>query len=112
MHRTRGALNGLAKLDLEIRARPTRSMTAIHIHLAKSITHLKDSMFRVTRHRLGRAVGHTKSMLTNLDRGIRTANKVFNAVQDVVPDGKLKSAAQRGFSDYEMVRQKVRNSGY
>ena len=69
-------------------------------------------MFRVTRHRLGRAVGHTKSMLTNLDRGIRTAHKVFNAVKDVAPDGKLKSAAQRGFSDYEMVRQKLRINGY
>ena len=70
-------------------------------------------MFRgMTRHRLGRAVGHTKSMLTNLDRGIRTAHKVFNTVKDVVPDGKLKSAAQRGFSDYEMVRQKVRINGY
>jgi hypothetical protein len=51
-------------------------------------------------------------MLTSLDRGIRTAHKVFNVVKDVAPDGKLKSAAQRGFSDYEMVRQKVRNSGY
>ena len=70
-------------------------------------------MFRgMTRHRLGRAVGRTKTMLTSLDRGIRTAHKVFNAVKDVAPDGKLKSAAQRGFSDYEMVRQKVRNSGY
>ena len=70
-------------------------------------------MFRgMTRHRLGRAVGHTRTMLTSLDRGIRTAHKVFNAGQDVVPDGKLKSAAQRGFSDYELVRQKVRINGY
>ena len=69
-------------------------------------------MFRVARHRLGQAVGHTKCLLTNLDKGIRTAHKVFNAVKDVAPDGKLKSAAQKGFSDYEMVREKVRNAGY
>ena len=70
-------------------------------------------MFRgLTRHRLGRAVGHTRSMLTNLDKGIRTAHRVFNVVKDVAPDGNLKSAAQRGFSDYEMVKEKVRNSGF
>ena len=69
-------------------------------------------MFRVTAHRLGQVVGHTKCFIGQVDRGIRTGRRVFNAVKEVVPDGKIKRAAEKGFSDYEVLREKVRSGGY
>ena len=47
-------------------------------------------------------------MVSQLDRGIRTASKVFHSVKEHVPEGKIKRAAERGLSSYESVREKVR----
>jgi hypothetical protein len=63
---------------------------------------------RITRQRLGSAIGHTKCIVGNIDRGIRTAARVFHATKDLVPEGRMKKAAEKGLSDYEAVREKIR----
>jgi len=35
---------------------------------------------------------------------------VFNAVKEHIPDGKIKKAAERGLSDYESVRERIRSA--
>ena len=65
---------------------------------------------RVTRQRLGSAIGHTKILVGNIDRGIRTAAKVFHATKEIIPDGKIKKAAEHGLSDDEDIRQKIRTA--
>ena len=70
-------------------------------------------MFRVTRHRIGQAIGRTRCLVTQIDKGIRVAHSVFNVLNasKLVPDGKIKRAAQSGFNDIELIREKVRNAG-
>ena len=68
-------------------------------------------MFRVTRHRLGQAVSHTKTLVTQMDKGIRSAHTVFKILKPIIPDGKIKRAAQGGFNDIELIREKVRLAG-
>ena len=63
---------------------------------------------RITRQRLGSAIGYTKCLVGNIDRGIRTAAWVFHATKDLIPDGKIKQAAEKGLNDYEAVREKIR----
>ena len=65
---------------------------------------------RITKHRLGSAIGRTRTIIGNIDRGIRTAARVYHAVKDHVPDSKIKKAAERGLSDYESVREKIRSA--
>ena len=70
-------------------------------------------LFSVSRGRLGQHYGHAKSVLGGIDKGIRTARKVYHAVREHVPDGKMKSLADKaskGVSDYESIREKVRNA--
>lgn len=67
----------------------------------------------ITRSRLGQSIGHAKTIIGSIDRGIRTARRIYQAVQPHVPDGKMKSLADRaskGVSDYESIRQKIRNA--
>ena len=67
----------------------------------------------ITRSRLGQSIGHAKTIIGSIDRGIRTARRIYQAVQPHVPDGKMKSLADKaskGVSDYESIRQKVRNA--
>ena len=70
------------------------------------------AVFHVTPHRIGQLVLKGRHMISNLDRGMRTASKVFHAVKEHVPEGgnvgKIKRAAERGLSSYESVREKVR----
>ena len=71
-------------------------------------------MFHVTRSRLGQSIGHAKTIIGSIDRGIRTARRIYQAVQPHVPDSKFKSLADKaskGVSDYEAIREKVRNAG-
>ena len=68
------------------------------------------AVFHVTPHRIGQLVVKGRNMISNLDRGIRTASKVYHAVKEHVPPGKIKSAAEKGLSDYESVREKVRQA--
>ena len=70
-------------------------------------------MFHITRSRLGQSIGHAKTVIGSIDRGIRTARRIYQAVQPHVPDGKMKSLADKaskGVSDYESIREKVRNA--
>ena len=64
----------------------------------------------IPRHRVGAMVSHTKAIVGSIDRGIRTAHHVFKAVKAHVPDGKIKRAAEKGLSDYESVREKIRSA--
>ena len=66
------------------------------------------AVFHVTPHRIGQLVLRGRSMVSQLDRGMRTASKVYHAVKEHVPEGKIKKAAERGLSTYESVREKVR----
>ena len=70
-------------------------------------------MFHVTRSRLGQSIGHAKTIIGSIDRGIRTARRIYQAVQPHVPDGKMKSIADRasqGVSSYESIREKIKSA--
>ena len=62
----------------------------------------------IQRQPLGKIIAHTRTIVGNIDKGIRTTGRVFNAVKQHLPDGRIKKAAERGLSDYESVREKIR----
>ena len=62
----------------------------------------------IPRQRLGSVLSHTKAIVGSIDRGIRTTARVYHAVKEHVPDGKIKRAAEKGLSDYESVWEKIR----
>ena len=64
----------------------------------------------MTPHKLGQLACRTKQALSGIDRGIRTAGRVYHAVKEMVPDSKMKRAAEKGLSDYESIREKVRQN--
>ena len=64
----------------------------------------------IRRQPIGRIIANTRALVSNLDRGIRTTSRVFHAVKQHIPDGKIKKAAERGLSDYESVREKIRSA--
>ena len=64
----------------------------------------------IRRQPIGRIIANTRTLVSNIDRGIRTTGRVFNVVKHHIPDGKIKKAAERGFSDYESVREKIRSA--
>ena len=67
------------------------------------------AVFRgVTPHSIGQMASRAVHTIGRLDRGIRTAGRVFHAVKENVPEGKIKRAAERGLSPCESVREKVR----
>ena len=66
------------------------------------------AVFHVTPQRLGQAVAQTRSMIGRVDRGVRIAGKVFHAVKEHLPPSKIKNAAEKGLSDYEAIREKIR----
>ena len=63
---------------------------------------------RIPRQRIGHIVARTKNIVGHIDRGIRAAHTVYRAVAPHVPDSKIKRAAEKGLSDYESVREKIR----
>ena len=65
---------------------------------------------RIPRQRIGTIVAHTRTFVSNVDRGIRMAHHVYKAVKDHVPDSRMKRAAEKGLSDYESVREKIRGA--
>ena len=66
------------------------------------------AVFHVTPHRIGQLVLRGRSMISNLDRGMRTTSKLYHAVKEHVPPGAIKNAAERGLSTSDSVREKVR----
>ena len=90
---------------------PLGAVRTIHIHLAKSrhfFINKEMAVFHVSPHRIGQLVLKGRSMISQLDRGMRTASKVYHAVKEHVPEGKIKKAAEKGLSSYESIREKVR----
>ena len=68
------------------------------------------AIFHVTPHGIGQLACKAKHMIGHVDRGIRFSGAVYKAVKHIVPDSKMKSAAEKGLSDYEAVREKVRSA--
>ena len=66
------------------------------------------AVYNVSPHRIGQLACRAKHMIGNIDRGIRTAGKVYHAVKEHVPEGRIKKAAEKGLSDYESIRERVR----
>ena len=66
------------------------------------------AVFHVGVRRIGALVSQTRHAVSSIDRGIRTGARVFKAVKEHIPDGKIKKAAEKGISSYEAVREKVR----
>ena len=64
---------------------------------------------RIPRQRIGTIIGRTKTLIGSIDRGIRTTHQVFKAVKHLTPDSKLKAAAEKGLTDYETIREKIRS---
>ena len=64
----------------------------------------------IRRQLIGRIIANTRALVSNLDRGIRTTSRVFHAVKEHIPNSKIKKAADRGLSDYESVREKIRSA--
>ncbi len=67
-------------------------------------------VWHVTPARLGHYAGQAKAMIGHLDHGMRIARVVHDAVKRSVPEGKVRRAAERGLSDYEAIREKIRNA--
>ena len=65
-------------------------------------------VWHVTPSRLGHYVGQARAVIGHLDHGMRVSRTVYDAVKRSVPEGKIKRAAERGLSDYEAVREKIR----
>ena len=61
-------------------------------------------------HRVGQLASSVRHGIGQIDRAIHVGSKVFHAVKEHVPP-KIRNAAERGLSDYEGVRQKIRESG-
>ena len=66
------------------------------------------SVWHVHPARLGHFAGQARAFIGHLDHGMRIARVVHDAVRSSVPEGKIKRAAERGMSDYEAVREKIR----
>ena len=64
----------------------------------------------IGRQPIGRIIANTRTLVSNIDRGIRTTSRVFHVVKEHIPDGKIKKAAERRLSDYESVREKIRSA--
>ena len=64
----------------------------------------------VPRHSLGGIVCHSKRIIGNVDRTMRTVGAVYNAVKHVIPPSNIKAAAERGLSTYAEIRQAIRNN--
>ncbi len=68
----------------------------------------KMAVFHVIPQRIGQMANTARRVIGSVDKGIRTTNRVFQAVKQHIPDGRIKKAAEKGLSDYESVREKIR----
>ena len=68
------------------------------------------SVFHVHPARLGHYAGHVRAFIGHLDHGMRIARVVHDAVKRSVPGGEMERAAKRGLSNYESVREDIRNT--
>jgi hypothetical protein len=61
--------------------------------------------------RIGQFTSSVRHGIGRVDKAIHLGGRIFHAVKEHLPPSKLKHAAERGLSDYEAVRQKVRMAG-
>ena len=64
----------------------------------------------IPRQRLGTIVSHTRNIVGKIDQGIRAVHSVYKVMKHHVPSGKIKRAAEKGLSDYETIREKIRTA--
>ena len=60
--------------------------------------------------RIGQLAGHVRHAVGQIDKGIRFGSAVYKAVKPHLPPSKIGKAAEKGLSDYEAVREKIRNA--
>ena len=66
-------------------------------------------IFTISPHRAGQLACKAKHAISNLDRGVRMTGKIYHAVKEHIPEGKIKKTAEKGLSNYESIREKVRS---
>ena len=64
----------------------------------------------VPRHSLGGLICHTKRFVGNVDRTMRTASGVYGQVKHLVPDGRIKTAAEKSLSGYNTIREAIQSN--
>ena len=64
----------------------------------------------IARHSLGGIVCHTKRFVSNVDRTMNTASKIYGAVKDVLPPSQMKTAAEKSLSGYQAIRDAIRSN--
>ena len=60
--------------------------------------------------RIGQLASSVRHGIGRVDRAIHVGGRIFRAVKEHLPP-KIKNAAEKGLSDYESVREKVRMAG-
>ena len=68
------------------------------------------AVYNISPQRIGQLASHARRALGSIDKGIRFTGAVFHHTKHLVPNSKMKAAAERGLSDYAAVREKVRNA--
>ena len=61
--------------------------------------------------RIGQLAATARHFAGRADKAIHTTARIYHAVKEHIPESKIKSAAERGLSDYEAVREKIRAAG-
>ena len=63
-----------------------------------------------TIHRIGQTVHHVRRAMGHVDRGMRMARAVHDAVRPHVGGNKFTQAAEKGLTSYEAVREKIKQA--
>ena len=61
-----------------------------------------------TIHRIGQTVHHVRRAMTHVDKGMRVARAVHDAVRPHVGSNKITAAAEKGLTSYEAIREKIK----
>ena len=64
----------------------------------------------VTIARLGQSYAHAKHFVGQVDRGLHVASRIFRANKHLIPEGPLKKAGERATTDYDTIRERVRQA--
>jgi hypothetical protein len=57
---------------------------------------------------MGSIASHARATIGSLDRAFHIGSKIFHATKAHIPPSKIKSAAEKGVSTYEAIREKLR----
>ena len=61
--------------------------------------------------RIGQLAATVRHGIGKADKAIHIGGQIFRAVKHHMPESKMKSAAEKGLSDYEAVRERIRAAG-